>query len=164
MRCFEELSLKELKKQYDLSANNAIEYLKEFVSKEQYNESVENILFNLNIDENILYMNIEDIPDKGYLEGDLITEFKNLDDSHSYTVARVMNMCHCVELHYCDGKTTIEYGYRIKSDYWENEIYEVEWFNKNMSYDEMFKKLENLFKNYFGEEEFIYKDYQNLEI
>lgn len=73
-------------------------------------------------------------------------------------------MCHCVELHYCDGKTTIEYGYRIKPDYWENEIYEVEWFNKNMSYDEMFKKLENLFKNYFGEEEFIYKDYQNLEI
>ena len=137
MRSFEELSLKELKKQYDLSANNAIEYLKEFVSKDQYNESVENILSNLNIDENILYMNIEDIPDKGYLEGDLITEFKNLDDSHSYTVARVMNMCHCVELHYCDGKTTIEYGYRIKPDYWENEIYEVEWFNKNMSYDEM---------------------------
>lgn len=75
MRCFEELSLKELKKQYDLSANNAIEYLKEFVSKDQYNESVENILSNLNIDENILYMNIEDIPDKGYLEGDLIIEF-----------------------------------------------------------------------------------------
>ena len=60
MRCFEELSLKELKKQYDLSANNAIEYLKEFISKDQYNESVENILANLNIDENILYMNIED--------------------------------------------------------------------------------------------------------
>ncbi len=30
--------------------------------------------------------------------------------------------------------------------------------------DELFDKLEELFKNYFGEEEFIYKNYNCKEI
>ena len=79
MRCFEELSLKEIKKKYDLGEKYCIEYLKKFDS-EEYNESLQDILSELNIDNSILYMNIEEIPDKGYLEGELINDLKNLND------------------------------------------------------------------------------------
>ena len=147
MRCFEELSLKEIKKQYDLGEKYCIDYLKKFDS-EEYNESLKDILSELNIDNSILYMNIEEIPDKGYLEGELINDLKNLNDNDSYTVARLKNVCHCVELHYSDGSPTIEYGIRLEPGYWESEIEEVEWFDKNMSDDELFDKLEELFKNY----------------
>ena len=163
LKCFEELSLKEIKKQYDLGEKYCIDYLKKFDSGE-YNESLQDILSELNIDNSILYMNTEEIPDKGYLEGELINDLKNLNDNDSYTVARLKNVCHCVELHYRNGSPIIEYGIRLEPGYWESEIEEVEWFDKNMSDDELFDKLEELFKNYFGEEEFIYKNYNCKEI
>ena len=163
LRCFEELSLKKIKKKYDLGEKYCIEYLKKFDS-EEYNESLQDILSELNIDNSILYMNIEEIPDKGYLEGELIHDLKNLNDNYSYTVARLKNVCHCVELHYRNGSPTIEYAIRLEPGYWESEIEEAEWFNKNMSNDELFDKLEELFKDYFGEEEFIYINYNCKEI
>ena len=52
MRCFEELSLKEIKKQYDLGEKYCIDYLKKFDS-EEYNESLKDILSELNIDNSI---------------------------------------------------------------------------------------------------------------
>lgn len=64
LRCFEELSLKEIKKQYGLGEKYCIDYLKKFDSGE-YNESLQDILLELNIDNSILYTNIEEIPDKG---------------------------------------------------------------------------------------------------
>mgnify|MGYP000449031041 CR=1 FL=1 len=153
LKCFEELSLKEIKKQYDLGEKYCIDYLKKFDSGE-YNESLQDILSELNIDNSILYMNTEEIPDKGYLEGELINDLKNLNDNDSYTVARLKNVCHCVELHYIDGKSTIEYGTRTSNDSWENKIENIDWFDKNMSISDLENKLENLFDVEFGEKDY----------
>ncbi|UKI27086.1 MAG: hypothetical protein L6V91_10485 [Bacilli bacterium] len=43
MRCFEELSLKEIKKKYDLGEKYCTDYLKKFDS-EEYNESLKRYL------------------------------------------------------------------------------------------------------------------------
>lgn len=74
-----------------------------------------------------------------------ITDIKELNDIDSFTVARVINGVNCVELHYSEGKATVEYGTRVKDDAWENEIEEVDWFNKNMSKEELENKLWDLF-------------------
>ena len=60
----------------------------------------------------------------------------------------------CVELHYIDGKSTIEYGTRISDDSWESEIENIEWFDKNMSISDIENKLENLFNIEFGEKDY----------
>ena len=75
-----------------------------------------------------------------------ITDIKDLNDNDSFTVARVIDGVNCVELHYSEGQSTIEYGTRIKDDEWESEIEEVDWFNMSMSEKELMKKLCILFE------------------
>lgn len=95
-------------------------------------------------------ISIDKIPTTGFLEGDIITTPKEMNDEDSYTVARVMNFGNSVELHYSEGQATIEYGYKITHSYWESVIEEIDWFNKDMSEDLISEKLFNLFEEYFG--------------
>lgn len=84
----------------------------------------------------------------------LVDDVKSMLDNKSYTVARVCNGVNCVELHYIDGKSTIEYGTRTSDDSWESEIENIEWFDKNMSISDIENKLENLFNIEFGEKDY----------
>lgn len=84
----------------------------------------------------------------------LVDDVKSMLDNKSYTVARVCNDVNCVELHYIDGKSTIEYGTRTSDDSWESEIENIEWFDKNMSISDIENKLENLFNIEFGEKDY----------
>ncbi len=93
---------------------------------------------------------IEDILPGGIIEGDNIIQPKEINDKDSYTVARVMNFGNSVELHYSNGIATIEYGYKITHDYWESEIEEIDWFNKNMTENAINEKLFELFEEHFG--------------
>lgn len=95
-------------------------------------------------------ISIDKIPSTGFLDGDIITNPKEMNDEGSYTVARVMNFGNSVELHYSKGQATIEYGYKITHDYWESVVEEIDWFNKDMSEDLISEKLFNLFEEYFG--------------
>ncbi len=82
-------------------------------------------------------------------------DVKKLNDIGSYTIARVIDGINCVELHYREGIATVEYGTRIKEDVWENIVEEVNWFNKDMSDEELFNKLYSLFDEHY--------EIQNLE-
>ena len=219
MKFYEEMNLKEIKKNYDYGDLSLLEYLKDFIPKEEndelnklfndvlnyneiyangwtintlfemgkddeywknraenfikkynvkeveydeysaffdrYKELFHDLLTNMGIDDSILEMDINKIPEKGFIDIDVLTSINDLDEKHSFTVARVMNLCHCVELHYCKGKATVEYGRKIKYDYWESVVDDVDWFNKDMTDDEVIRKLEDLFKDYFGENEYI---------
>lgn len=139
-------------KQYNVKESEYDEYSDFF---DKYTKLRDSLLDELGIDTNLLKMDIDKIPEKGFIDKLIINSSDELDEEHSYTVARVLNMCHCVELHYDEGNATIEYGTRLAPDYWESEIEEIEWFNKDMMDDEIIEKLDQLFKEYFGEEEFI---------
>lgn len=76
---------------------------------------------------------------------DLLTDLNKLNDKDSFTVARVINGINCVELHYNEGKATIEYGTRINEDEWENDFEDIDWFDKDMSEEELSNKLWYLF-------------------
>lgn len=82
----------------------------------------------------------------------LLTDLNNINDEGSFTIARITNGINCVELHYVEGKATIEYGTRIKEDEWENIVEDVDWFNKNMSEEEISNKLWEQFDYHYGEE------------
>ena len=77
------------------------------------------------------------------------------------TVARILNNCHCVELHYNEGEPTIEYGIKINYDYWESIVEDAYWFSKKITENELLNKLEELFKDYYGEEEYILENKDN---
>lgn len=110
------------------------------------------------LDENIP---IDDISQKVFYEEELITSLKDIEKENSYTIARVRNFGHCVELHYYpDGTAEVEYGYRYKHDYWESEVEEAKWFDKNMDEKEMFIKLWKLFIEYF---EYEYTENGNFD-
>ncbi len=121
---------------------------------DKYTELRDKLLDELGIDLNVLENDISQIADKGIVEGDIICNIKNLDEENSYTVARVLNFCHCVELHYSSGEATVEYGTKIAHDYWESVIEDASWFNREMSEEDMMKKLDELFIEEFGKEEF----------
>ena len=77
---------------------------------------------------------------------EIITHISELDNKHSYTIARVIENGKCIELHYNEGMVTLEYGIKVAEDMWENEINSnVEWFNLDLTDDEI---LENLNKEY----------------
>ena len=76
-------------------------------------------------------------------------DIKNMDESKSYTVARVINNKNAVELHYTNGNATIEYGTKQDDNSWESIIEDALWFEKNQSEDEIISKLEELFKEQF---------------
>lgn len=82
----------------------------------------------------------------------LLTDLNELNDTDSFTIARVINGINCVELHYVEGIATIEYGTRIKEDKWESIIEEIDWYDVNMTEDEISDKLWELFEYQYGEE------------
>ena len=82
----------------------------------------------------------------------LLTDLDKLNDTSSFTIARVINGVNCVELHYAEGKATIEYGERIKDDEWQSTIEDIGWYNKDMTEDEISDKLWSLFDYHYGEE------------
>lgn len=106
---------------------------------------------------------IDNISRQGIVEGEIITNIKNMSSDYSYTVARVMGYGYSVELHYNNGKATIEYGYKIKHDYWESKIEEVNWFNSNMNEKEILEKLSKLYDDCFGVDSKIEKE-KNMDL
>ena len=93
---------------------------------------------------------------KNIVESELITNLEELDDNNSFTVARVKTNLYCVELHYIDGIATVELGTRTSEDTWENEIIEADWFNKGISVDALFDKLEQIFNDEFSSMIYMY--------
>lgn len=81
---------------------------------------------------------------------DMVTPLENINNEDSFTVARVIDDKYCVELHYYKEKSTIEYGTKVNENKWENNVEEIDWFDKNMSEEEISKKLNSLFENYYG--------------
>ncbi|UKI57326.1 MAG: hypothetical protein L6V81_08265 [Clostridium sp.] len=63
---------------------------------------------------------------------------------------------YCVELHYINGIATVELGTRTNEDTWENEIVEADWFNKGLSTDALFDKLEQIFNDEFSSVIYMY--------
>ncbi len=59
---------------------------------------------------------------------------------------------HCIESHTSNGISTIEKGIRTAVDYWESEIEEINWFNFDMTEEEIADRLWELFDYNFGEE------------
>ncbi len=121
---------------------------------DKYTELRDELLDKMGIDLNILEKDLSEITSKGIVEGEIITDIKKLNDNDSFTVARVLNNCHCVELHYDSGIATVEYGDKLEPDYWESEVEESPWFNKKMSEEEILNKLNQLFEEEYGKEEF----------
>ena len=93
---------------------------------------------------------------KDIVESELITNLEDLDDTNSFTVARVKTNLYCVELHYINGIATVELGTRTNEDTWENEIVEADWFNKGLSTDALFDKLEQIFNDEFSSVIYMY--------
>ena len=48
---------------------------------------------------------------------DMITPIKYLNNKDSFTIARVIDGLHCIELHISNGVSTIEKGIRLEEDY-----------------------------------------------
>ncbi len=93
---------------------------------------------------------------KNIVESELITNLEELDNNNSFTVARVKTNLYCVELHYIDGIATVELGTRTSEDTWENEIVEADWFNKGISVDALFDKLDQIFNDEFSSMIYMY--------
>ena len=87
---------------------------------------------------------------------EIITNINELEDNKSYTVARVMNKINAVELHYINGIPTVELGTRRNEDTWDNEIVDADWFNKNLSNEDVIKKLEEIFNDEFSDVMYLY--------
>lgn len=87
---------------------------------------------------------------------EIITNINELEDDKSYTVARVMNRLNAVELHYINGIPTVELGTRRNEDTWDNEIIDADWFNKNLSNEDVIKKIEEIFNDEFSDVMYLY--------
>lgn len=87
---------------------------------------------------------------------EIITNINELEDNKSYTVARVMNKINAVKLHYINGIPTVELGTRRNEDTWDNEIVDADWFNKNLSNEDVIKKLEEIFNDEFSDVMYLY--------
>lgn len=85
---------------------------------------------------------------------EIITKISDLDDNHHFTVARVMENGQCAELHYNDGIAYIEYGIKEYNDVWNDDIDEnVDWFNLDLTDEEVLSILNKKFDEYFKENE-----------
>lgn len=93
------------------------------------------------------------IEKKNDLEYDTVTKLEDLDEKHSYTVARIIDDDKCVELHYNNGLATVEYGTKISDYEWENVVEGADWFDKAMTEEDMYNHLEQLLQK-FKEEEY----------
>ena len=131
---------------YDIPKNKLDEF-DEY--QEEYLELRESLLDELNIDTSIFRKDIKDISKYGDSYSELITPLNEIESDKSYTIARKMNYCYCIELHCNNDKATIEYSYRTKPDEWNVEIEKADWFNKSMDIEDIWNKLEDLFKAHF---------------
>lgn len=94
-------------------------------------------------------MNREYQKDNNYEE--IVTSLSEIDDQHSYTVARVVEEGYSVELHYDKGKSYVEYMTEVSIGNWDGRYEDVEWFNPNLSEKYILAKLKVLYKEEFGE-------------
>lgn len=90
----------------------------------------------------------KELDECGFDERETITEMDKLDEQNSFTIARVMNYNHCIELHYDRGKSWVEYSTKTWYTSWQTEWFNADWFRKNMSDDEVMDKLVELFDEY----------------
>ena len=134
-------------KKYNVPKKDYDEYTKYF---DKYCELRDELLDELGLFKYIDNdLSADKIPEHGFLEGEIITKPEDIQSGYSYTVARFGDFGHCVELHYNNGEATVEYGYKINHDYWENEIENVDWFKENMSEEDIINKLCKLFAEYY---------------
>lgn len=134
---------------YNIPKDDYNEFGKYF---EKYIELRNTLLNELGLDDRYLDQDksVDDIPENGFYESEIITNSKDVREGYSYTIARVGNFGYCTELHYCDGEATVEYGYKINHNYWEKYVEDANWFNINMSENQITEKLWELFDNCFG--------------
>lgn len=81
---------------------------------------------------------------------EIVTFPKNIKDKGSYTIARAVYEGQSVELHYCDGKSTVEYMIETPPGEWNGWVEEVDWFNLNLTDDYIISKLCVLFNNEYN--------------
>ena len=138
------------------------------ISKEYGYKSIDNMQKGFLIEENErLKKQIEDlqkaINEKNSIQDDyteyednveeIITNISDLDDKHYFTVARVIENGKCVELHYDNGEATIEFDTK-EEDRWNSQcLLDANWFNLNMTEQEILEHLNKEYENYFGEKE-----------
>lgn len=134
---------------YNIPKKDYDEYTKYF---DQYCEIRNELLDELGLLQYIVSdIPVSKIPEHGFLETDNITKVKDIKQNNSYTIARVRDFGHCIELHYYpNGIAEIECGYKRSHDCWENEIEDANWFDKNMTDEEVINKLCELFDEHFN--------------
>ena len=82
-----------------------------------------------------------------------ITKISDLDEKNNFTIARVIVNDKCVELHYDEGKASIEYGTKDEDNSWNDEIdYDIDWFNLNLTDEEVLSILDEKFDEYFSKD------------
>ena len=68
-----------------------------------------------------------------------ITKMSELDDKNYFTIARVIENGKCVELHYNNGKASIEYGIKDEDNNWNDEVdTDLKWFRLDLTDDEIY--------------------------
>ena len=79
-----------------------------------------------------------------------ITKMSELDDKNYFTIARVIENDKCVELHYNNGKASIEYGIKDEDNNWNDEVdTDLKWFRLDLTDDEILEILDKKFNEYF---------------
>ncbi len=108
-------------------------------------------------------LTIDMIPRNGFLDSDYYTKISEIEPNNSYTIAEIFDYGRSVELRYSmDEGAEIIYGYKCTHDYWEIEVENADWFNLNMTDDEVYEKVYEIFEKKFGiEEENLNNDLQN---
>ena len=120
-------------------------------SNDEYTKLKSKLLQELGLEDYLdEFTSYDGITSHGYIEGEIIADISNIKFENSYTIARVMGYGYSVELHYCEGKATIEYGYRVTHNWWECEIEDIDWYNSNMSENEILDRLFELYDEQFG--------------
>ena len=82
-------------------------------------------------------------------ESEIVTPLKELDEVHSFTVARTISEKKCVELHYHSGSAWIEIETKTAPDTWEGTFREVRWNPRRMNEHKIMSRLENIFEREF---------------
>lgn len=159
-----EIDIRLLKEKSDLNDSLMLDYLKDYVpselwnlynevksSNDEYTKLKSRLLEELGLDDYLdKFTSYDRITSHGYIEGEIIADIPNIKFENSYTIARVLGYGYSVELHYCKGKSAVEYGYRVTHDCWECEVENIDWYNLNMSENEILDRLFELYDEQFG--------------
>ena len=93
-----------------------------------------------------------------------VTKVEDITENNYHVIARVMNDNNCVELHSNKGKISTEVGIKDKDGSWNNQFLSSEWFNKNLTDQDILNKLEEIFNHNFSREQENYYGEYNDEI